>query len=231
MNKKFNHSNNLQVASPIKTKKSTGFFRVFSITLLFVLLGVGQVMAATITSTTTGGDWAAASTWVGGAAPNTADNVIIVGPVVSAATITQTSVGSVTINSNGSFIPIQPANVNFTFGALTVNSGGTITMYKTYTILGQTSISGTINFGSTNKTVAMTFTGDVTLNSGAVWNETNNGAAATFAFAGSFTNNATTFTAQNTAHGFSGTTKTLSGSTATVIPTATFTGAYTNSGT
>jgi hypothetical protein len=77
----------------------------------------------------------------------------------------------------------------------------------------------------------MTFTGDVTLNNGAVWNETTTGAAATFSFGGNFANNAATFTAQNTAHTFTGAGMTLSGTTATVIPSVTISGTYTISGT
>ncbi|MGD1046538.1 MAG: T9SS type A sorting domain-containing protein [Bacteroidota bacterium] len=79
-----------------------------------------------------------------------------------------------------------------------------------------------------NATGTKTFTGDVTLNSGTVWNET---AAAVMTFAGNFTNNATTFTASTGVHTFSGATKTIGGTTANVIPSATFTGNYTNSGT
>ncbi|MCX6133778.1 MAG: hypothetical protein NTU47_08200, partial [Ignavibacteriales bacterium] len=72
------------------------------------------------------------------------------------------------------------------------------------------------------------FTGDVTMNAGGVWNETG---IAAFSIAGNFTNNGTTFTASTGVHTFSGGAKTLSGSTAIVIPSAAFTGDYTNSGT
>ncbi len=202
-------------------------------TLLVVALSATAI-AATRTSTAAGGNWGTTTTWVGGVVPATGDAVIIAttgaGAVEIAANLTQTAAGSVTVNS-GATLSMQTTGVTVTLGALTINSGGTFTVYRQLTVLGASSITGTINFGSTSTLRNMTFTGAVTLNSGAVWNETTTGAAATFSFGNNFTNNATTFTAQNTAHNFTGATMTLSGTTATVIPTATFTGNYTNSGT
>ena len=114
-------------------------------------------------------------------------------------------------------------------GNLTVNSGAQFdtgaTNTGTFTVTGTTNITGTLTLSNTQN---KTFTGDVTLNSGGVWNETG---VAAIGFGGSLTNNATTFTANTGTHTFSGATKTLSGTTTTSIPTATFTGSYTNSGT
>ena len=181
-----------------------------AVSMCFVL-PVPKALAATITSTATGGDWATGGTWVGGGAPVATDDVVIATTGAGAVT---TSAGTITCNS------------------LVINSGSVLTMWRPFIVTTITNISGTINFGSANgASRLMTFTGAVTLNSGANWNETTTGAAATFAFANNFTNNATIFTAQNTAHGFSGSGMTLSGSTATVFPTVTFTGNYTNSGT
>ena len=60
------------------------------------------------------------------------------------------------------------------------------------------------------------------------WNET---AAAAMSFANDLTNNATAFTASTGVHTFSGAGATLSGTTATVIPSIAVTGTYANNGT
>ena len=80
----------------------------------------------------------------------------------------------------------------------------------------------------------MSFTGSVTLNSGATWTEpaSGNGANNTYNFANNFVNNATTFTAAGTGiHTFSGAGMTLSGTTGTTIPSVAVTGTRTLSGT
>ena len=117
---------------------------------------------------------------------------------------------------------------NLTIGGnLTVGTGISLTTGTNFTlgVTGTTSVTGSLVLAGTG---TKTFTGDVTLNSGGIWNETG---VAAINLGGSFTNNATTFTANTGTHTFSGATKILSGSTAIVIPTATLTGAYTNSGT
>lgn len=75
-----------------------------------------------------------------------------------------------------------------------------------------------------------TFTGDVTIDSGGIWNEQ---AAVTPSFAGNFTNDGT-FTSSSGAHTFSGATKIISGTAAgtssvTSIPSVAITGTITNS--
>ncbi len=145
-------------------------------------------------------------------------------------TASWTVAGNVTIQSGG-ILTINSGNTDISFGSFTVSSGGSAVVNRDLAVSGATLISGTISFGSSStQTRSMTFTGAVTLNSGAVWNETTTGAAADFTFVNNLTNNATTFTAQNTGHTFSGS-GTLSGSTAIVIPSVTFAGNYTNNGT
>jgi len=204
--------------------------------LMIALMGMpsAPAYAATIISTASGGTWNVATTWVGGVVPAPTDNVTIAttgtGAVNISAAVAQT--GSVTVNDGAN---LTTSGGTISFGGLTINSGGKVTMRRAFTVTGTTNISGTINFGSTNTTAkAMAFNGDVTLNSGAVWDETNGGANTlldTFTFNGSLINNATTFTALAGLHTFSAA-GTLSGATTTVIPKVTFkTAAYTNSGT
>jgi fibronectin-binding autotransporter adhesin len=135
-----------------------------------------------------------------------------------------------TVNNNltlsGTATAATTTNLAVT-GNLVVGSGTTLTIGANFTlgVTGTSSITGTLTLAGTG---AQTFTGDVTINSGGIWNETG---VSTYTIAGNFTNNATTFTANTGIHTFSGATKILSGATITSIPTATFTGAYTNSGT
>jgi hypothetical protein len=211
---------------------------LFSIAFVLFFLLASMGTNAQVTSTATGGLWSATTTWVGGVVPTAGQNVVIAttggNNVDIQTTINQT--GSVTVNSGA--ILTSTANGPHTIGSLIINSGGTVNMNRGLTVSGTTSISGTINFASTSGTARpMVFTGDVTLNSGAVWTEAannSNGDNNTYSFGGNFANNATTFTATNNAaaiHTFTGAGKTISGSTTTSIPFVTISGSYTNSGT
>jgi len=141
--------------------------------------------------------------------------------------------GELIINSGG--VVNAGANGSFTAGSLTINSGGTLSLAREFTVDSLTSISGTINFSSTTATGrAMNFVGPVTLNSGATWNEATagNGANNGYSFFDSFTNNAAVFvTSDSSTHSFGGSGKTIAGSTNTVIGRMAITGTYTNNGT
>ncbi|KKR69005.1 MAG: hypothetical protein UU10_C0016G0011 [Parcubacteria group bacterium GW2011_GWF1_40_6] len=101
-------------------------------------------------------------------------------------------------------------------GTLTLTAGTIATNTQTFTVTGASSITGTITFSTGVKT----FTGNVTLNSGAVWDGSIG--AGTYTIGGDWTNNATTFTASTGLHTFNGaTTKTIGGTTATIIPSVT----------
>jgi len=144
-----------------------------------------------------------------------------------AKTITGVTVnGNLTLSGTATMATVANMTIG---GNLDVGSGTSLTTGNfTFTVTGTTSVTGTLNLSANNKNT--TFTGDVTLNSGGVWNET---LANPITFSGSLTNNATTFTAGTGTHTFSGAAKTLSGSTTTSIATVTFpTGSsYTNNGT
>lgn len=117
--------------------------------------------------------------------------------------------------------------VGLTVGSLTAGSSGiglTLADY-TFGVSGAASVTGTLTI-SASAANAKTFTGDVTVSG--TWNETG---AAPISFAGSLTNNATSWSASTGVHTFSGANKTISGATATVIPTVTVTGTVANSNT
>ncbi len=116
------------------------------------------------------------------------------------------------------------ANMPIT-GTLNIGAGSTLATGTnfTLTVTGATTIDGTLTLGGTG---AKTFTGDLTIDPGGVYNETG---VAAVTNAGSLTNNGT-YTASTGAHNFTGATKTIGGANVISIPTATFSGTYTNSG-
>lgn len=109
-------------------------------------------------------------------------------------------------------------------GTLTLSAGTLDTNTQTFTVTGASDITGTLDLDTGTKT----FTGNVTLNSGAVWSETG---AAVVVFGGNLANAATTFTASTGLHTMSGATKVMSGATTTAIPSLRITGATSNTGT
>ncbi len=111
-------------------------------------------------------------------------------------------------------------------GNLTVGSGATLTTAgnQTLGVTGNTSITGSLNLGGTS---AKTFTGNVIINSGGIWNEAG---VSAFSFAGNLQNDGT-FTANTGVHTFTTASKTFSGANEISIPSVTISGTRTNNGT
>src|SRR5450830_1618920 len=91
--------------------------KLFVMLVLLAGLGTwgGNALAATRTSTATGGDWGTGSTWVGGTAPASGDLVIIA----------TTGTGAVTTSSG-----------TITCAGLTINSGSVLTMLRPFVVNG-----------------------------------------------------------------------------------------------
>ncbi len=216
----------------ISANKILFLCKLFASMMVFLFIS-SLAQSATITSTAAGGTWTTGSTWIGGVVPANGDAVVIAtlgtGAVQITGNITQSAAGSVTVNNGGRLI-VSANRVSITLGSFTISNGGTATINRNLTVLGTTTIAGTISFGSTNTTArSMSFTGAVTINTGGVWNETTTGAAATITFRGGVTNNGT-FTAQAPIHTFITNAQTLNGDFS--IPNVTVTGiALTNNGT
>jgi hypothetical protein len=165
------------------------------------------------------------------AAPQTAgdfdyNNLILSGSGAKTLPATITVGGALTLSGAATATTAAALAIG---GNLTVGSGTAFATGATNTwtlsVTGTTSVSGTLTLANTG---AKTFTGNVTINSGGVWNETG---AAAVNFAGNLQNDGTTFTASTGTHTFSGAAKTISGTSEISIPTVTFTGNTTNSGT
>jgi hypothetical protein len=145
----------------------------------------------------------------------------------------KTLTGLSTINGNltlsGTATATTAANLSIG-GNLTIGDGTTFATASTYTlsVTGTTTVgggtSGTLTLAGTGN---KTFTGDVTINTGGLWNETG---VAAYSFGGSLQNGGT-LTANTGVHIFTGATKTFSGANAVVIPSVTVNGTYANNGT
>jgi helix-turn-helix protein len=164
-----------------------------------------QVGTTSITGNLTLSGTAAATTVVG----LTVGGNLLLGDGTNAAIFTAAGfalgVTGTTTVANASTLAISSATGTKTFtGAVTINAGGTLSE----------SAAATLAFGN-----------DVNING-----TLTEFGAATVSIAGSLTNNGT-YTASTGVHTFSGATKTIGGTTTNTIPSATFTGTYTNGGT
>ncbi len=114
-------------------------------------------------------------------------------------------------------------------GTLNVGGGTTFATGTNFTlgVTGATSVTGTLLLAGTG---AKTFSGNVTVNALGVWNETG---IAAINYAGNLQHDGATFTALSGIHTFSGTGKTISGTSEISIPNVTVAspGNYINSGT
>ncbi|MFI5253638.1 MAG: beta strand repeat-containing protein, partial [Bacteroidota bacterium] len=142
--------------------------------------------------------------------------------VLQAATITIS--GNLTLS--GTAVATTVANLAIT-GNLTVGTGTTFTVAGfNITVTGTTSVTGTLTHSSATGT--KTYTGNVIINSGGIWND--NAAAVAISFAGNLQNDGT-MNAGTGVHTFTGAAKTFSGASAISIPSVTISGTYTNDGT
>ena len=62
--------------------------RYISLIAFFLTFAVNNILGATITSTTTGGNWNSTSTWVGGKLPKQNDDVVVAGTVLANTDVT-----------------------------------------------------------------------------------------------------------------------------------------------
>ncbi|MEI7437322.1 MAG: hypothetical protein WCL16_11030, partial [bacterium] len=144
---------------------------------------------------------------------------------------TMTSITNLTGNLTMSGAATATTATNLAIGGnLAVWSNTTLTVGGfTFAVAGTTSVSGTL--AHNNNTGLKTYVGDVTINSGGIWNETT--AAIGFSFAGSLQNDGTLTVIANSngVHTFTGAGKTLSGANAIILPRVTLDGSYSNAGT
>ena len=136
--------------------------------VLCSLLFVSGLHAQIITSTTTGGNWNATGTWVGGVVPTSTKSVVINGPVtvnVSASAI------DVTINAGKSLF-MSGTNTLSTSGNLSV--AGTLSVGAAtgaIAVAGNTTITGSLALGAGN----FTCNGTTTVASGSLTDANNTG--------------------------------------------------------
>jgi hypothetical protein len=149
-------------------------------------------------------------------------HLILSGGVETFGAIT-TVAGNLTLS--GTATASTGANLTIS-GNLSVGSGTQFTVGAfNIGVTGTTLVTGTLIHNSATGT--KTYTGNVTINNGGIWNET---ATAAISFGGNLQNDGA-LTAGTGVHTFSGAAKTFSGANAIVIPSVTVSGTYQSNGT
>lgn len=111
---------------------------------LLVLLTNGNIFAATISSTATGGNWNTGSTWVGGIVPKISDDVVITTSSTVNLDIDTKYIASLTVQNGGSLITsINNSELNLT-GPL-INDG-LLKLYVSAGITGKLFLRGNSNW-------------------------------------------------------------------------------------
>jgi hypothetical protein len=152
------------------------------------------------------------------------NNLTLSGSGVKTLPAAATIGGNLTLNGTASVTTAAALAIG---GNLTVGSGTAFTTGATNTwilgVAGITSVSGILNLVNTG---TKTFSGNVTIANGGLFNETG---TATINFAGNLQNDGA-FNANTGNHTFTGTAKTISGANAVAIPNLTISGMTTNNG-
>ena len=175
---------------------------LLSLTAVIALLGAVSCYGTAISFNVTSGSWNTAANWSPAQIPGANDTVTIPsGDSVTGLGAAQ-SCASLSVSGN-----LTVDNGLVVSGATTVNSGGTATIIST--------------------TGTKSFSGDVAVDASGTWNNSGNAAVT---FGGNLTVNGT-FNAGTGAQTFSGSLKTISGSTTISLSSANLSGSYTGSGT
>ncbi len=153
------------------------------------------------------------------------------GNMTLSGTVSTTTTSNLAVGGNlnvGSGTTLTIGNFNFSVGGTASVSGPiSITQNHTYTFTGAVTINNGGSITLSGTVAAVTFGSDITINSGGTLTES---VAATVSVAGNFTDNGT-FTANTGVHTFSGSLKTIGGTSTISIPSVTVSGTYTNNGT
>jgi hypothetical protein len=212
-------------ANPRKQMKTKQI--IIPLIVLSLALCASASRADTITANAGGGNWHSGSTWAGGIAPSASDDAVITPAVNVDSTI---SIHSLTINGGGTFYVGAALNASgdlILSGTATVQQGATVTIggnltissgttydpsCNDFSVTGDTSVSGILKDGcGINSHLADVLGGNVTVNSGGVWQLTD---VAEWSVGGNIVNNGSiTINIGNGNAGitFTGSGKTISG--------------------